>query len=418
MNFHARLAILAKLSFSPYFPNSPVSPTFMGPLIALCFALLAIVAILSFSPYLLNSPVSPTFMGPLIALCFAMLAILAKLSFSPYLPNSPVSPTFMGPPHCFVLCHVGDSGKIVIFAIFAKFASIANFYGAPSLLCALPCWRFWQNCHFRHICQIRQYRQLLWGPLIALCFAMLAILAKLSFSPYLPNSPVSPTFMGPLIALCFAMLAILAKLSFLPYLPNSPVSPTFMGPLIALCFAMLAILAKLSFSPYLPNSPVSLTFMGPPHCFVLCHVGDSGKIVIFAIFAKFASIANFYGPTLCFVLCHVGDSGKIVIFAIFAKFAIMFSFLPFLLLRAFLEISLHDGTYINAWTNIDTLLLLLASISVTNILRHRKISLQILPYSKNATASFDRLIYEMFFINELRPSLNVQRDSIRAKVFK
>ena len=119
--------------------------------------MLAILAKLSFSPYLPNSPVSPTFMGPLIALCFAMLAILAKLSFLPYLPNSPVSPTFMGPPHCFVLCLVGDSGKIVIFAIFAKFASIANFYGAPSLLCALPCWRFWQNCHFCHICQIRHY---------------------------------------------------------------------------------------------------------------------------------------------------------------------------------------------------------------------------------------------------------------------
>ena len=29
-------------------------------------------------------------------------------------------------------------------------------------------------------------------------------------------------------------------------------------------------------------------------------------------------------------------------------------------------LALHDGTYINAWTNIDTPLLLLASISVTN----------------------------------------------------
>ena len=124
------------------------------------------------------------------------------------------------------------------------------------------------------------------------------------------------------------------------YLPNSPVSPTFMGPLTALCFAMLAILAKLSFSPYLPNSSASPTFMGPPNCFVLCLVGDSGKIVIFAIFAKFASIANFYGPPHCFVLCPVGDSGKIVIFAIFA---IMFSFLPFLLLRAFMDIS-HIST--------------------------------------------------------------------------
>ena len=91
----------------------------------------------------------------------------------------------------------------------------------------MPGWRLWQNCHFRHICQICQYRQLLWGPLIALCFALLAIAAKLSFSPYLPNSPVSPTFMGPLIALCFALLAILAKLSFLPYLPNSPLCSLF-----------------------------------------------------------------------------------------------------------------------------------------------------------------------------------------------
>ena len=173
MNFHARLAILAKLSFSPYLP---------------------------------------TFMGSLIALCFAFLANVAKLAS---IAN------FYGPPYCFVLCPVGNCGNIVIFAISAKFASIANFYGAPSLLCALPCWRFWQNCHFCRICQICQYRQLLWGPLIALCFAMLAILAKLSFLP------VSPTFMGPLIALCFALLAIVilaifAKFaimfSFLPFL--------------------------------------------------------------------------------------------------------------------------------------------------------------------------------------------------------
>ena len=64
-------------------------------------------------------------------------------------------------------------------------------------------------------------------------------------------------------------------------------------------------------------------------------------IVIFAIFAKFASIAKLLSAPHCFVLFPVGDSGKIVIFAIFAKFAIMFSFLPFLLLRAFLDISQH-----------------------------------------------------------------------------
>ena len=37
---------------------------------------------------------------------------------------------------------------------------------------------------------------------------------------------------------------------------------------------------------------------------------------------------------------------------------------------------------------------------------------------KKCNSKVDSLIYEMFFINKLRPSLNVQRDSIRAKVFK
>ena len=160
--------------------------------------------------------------APFTALCFPSLTIVAKLSFSPYLPNSPLSPTCMSPLHCFVLCLVGDCGKIVIFAIFAKFAAFANLYGPPSLLCALPCWRLWQNCHFRHICQIcrfhqlllapsllcalprwrlwqnchfrhicqiRRFRQLVWALFTALCFASLAIVAKLSFSPYFPNSP-------------------------------------------------------------------------------------------------------------------------------------------------------------------------------------------------------------------------------------
>jgi len=37
---------------------------------------------------------------------------------------------------------------------------------------------------------------------------------------------------------------------------------------------------------------------------------------------------------------------------------------------------------------------------------------------KKCKNKFDCLIYEMFFIHDLRPSLNVQTDSIRAKVFK
>ena len=174
---------MAKLSFSPYLPNSPLSPTFMGfvgncgkivifaiflpirrsrqllwaPFTALCFASLPIVAKLSFSPYLPNSPLSPTFIGPLHCFVFSSLAIVAKLSFSPYFPNLPLSPTFMGPLYCCVLCLVGDWGKIVIFAILAKFAAFVNFYGSPSLLCVFPRWRLWQNCHFRHTCQIRQH---------------------------------------------------------------------------------------------------------------------------------------------------------------------------------------------------------------------------------------------------------------------
>ena len=182
-------------------PNLPLSPTFMGPLHCFVFFLvgdcgkIVIFAIFAKFTALVN------FYGPpwqlwqnchfrhnyqirrsrqllwahFTALCFASLAIVAKLSFSPYLPNSPLSPTFMGPPHCFVFFLVGDCGKIVIFAIFAKFATLANFYGPPSLLCVFPRWRLWQNCHFRHICQIRRICQLLW--------ASLAIVAKFSFSP-------------------------------------------------------------------------------------------------------------------------------------------------------------------------------------------------------------------------------------------
>ena len=57
--------------------------------------------------------------------------------------------------------------------------------------------------------------------------------------------------------------------------------------------------------------------------------------------------------------------------------------------------------YINAWTNIDTPLLLLASISVTNTLRHRKISLRILPSSKNATASLTALSMRCFLLDQV-----------------
>ena len=173
--------------------------------------------------------------APFTALCFASLAIVAKLSFSPYLPNSPFSPTFMGPLYCFVLCLVGDCGKIVIFAIFAKFAAFANFYGPPSLLSVFPRWRLWQNCHFRHICQIRRFRQLLWAPFTALCFASLAIVAKLSFSPYLPNSPLSPTFMGPLHCFLFFLVGDCGKIVIFAIFAKFAAIANFYGPPSLLC---------------------------------------------------------------------------------------------------------------------------------------------------------------------------------------
>ena len=199
--------------------------------------------------------------------------------------------------HSFVLCLVGDCGKIVIFAIFPKFASFANFYGPPSLLCALPRWRLWQNCHFRHICQIRRFRQLLWAPFTALCFASLAIVAKIVIFAIFAKFAVFANFYRAPILLCaLPHWRLWQNCHFRHLCQIRRFRQRLWAPFTALCFASLAIVAKLSFSPYLPNSPLSPTFMGPLHCFVLCLVGDCGKIVIFAIFAKFAAFANFYGP--------------------------------------------------------------------------------------------------------------------------
>ena len=193
---------------------------------------------------------------------------------------------------------------------------------APSLLCALLRCRLWENCHFRHIAKFRCFGQLLWAPFTALCFSSLAIVAKLSFSSYLPNSPLSPTFMGPLHYFVYSLVGDCGKIVIFAIFTKFATLANFYGPpSTALCFASLAIVAKLSFSPYLRNSPLSPTFMGPLHYFVFFLVGDCGKIVIFAIFAKFAAFANFYGPPSLLCVFIVGDCAKIVIFAIFAAFA-------------------------------------------------------------------------------------------------
>ena len=327
----ASLAVVAKLSFSPYLPNSPLSPTFMGPLHCFVFCLvgdcgkIVIFAIFAKFAAFANFYGAPILLcalprwrlcqtchfrhicqirrfrqllwGPYTALCFASLAIVAKLSFSPYLPNSPLSPTFMGPLHCFVLCLVGDCGKIVIFAIFAKFAAFANFYGAPILLCALPRWRLCQTCHFRHICQIRRFRQLLWGPLYCFVLCLVGDCGKIVIFAIFAKFAAFANFYGPPSLLCaLPRWRLWQNCHFRHICQIRRFRQLLWGPYTALCFASLAIVANLSFSPYLPNSPLSPTFMGPLYCFVLCLVGDCGKIVIFAIFAKFAAFANFYGP--------------------------------------------------------------------------------------------------------------------------
>ena len=327
----ASLAVVAKLSFSPYLPNSPLSPTFMGPLQCFVFCLvgdcgkIVIFAIFAKFAAFANFYGAPILLcalprwrlcqtchfrhicqirrfrqllwGPYTALCFASLAIVAKLSFSPYLPNSLLSPTFMGPLHCFVLCLVGDCGKIVIFAIFAKFAAFANFYGAPILLCALPRWRLCQTCHFRHICQIRRFRQLLWGPLYCFVLCLVGDCGKIVIFAIFAKFAAFANFYGPPSLLCaLPRWRLWQNCHFRHICQIRRFRQLLWGPYTALCFASLAIVANLSFSPYLPNSPLSPTFMGPLYCFVLCLVGDCGKIVIFAIFAKFAAFANFYGP--------------------------------------------------------------------------------------------------------------------------
>ena len=151
----------------------------------------------------------------------------------------------------------------------------------------------WQNCHFRHICQLRYNFQLVWVPSLLCALRHWRMWQNFHFRPTGQICHIRQLLWVPFIALCFALLAIVAKLSVLPNLPHSRAC---VGPLIALCFTSMANVAKLSFSPYWSNLSHSPTSMGPLHCFVHCFVGDCGKIVIFAILAKFVTLANFYGP--------------------------------------------------------------------------------------------------------------------------
>ena len=74
----------------------------------------------------------------------------------------------------------------------------------------------------------------------------------------------------------------------------------------------------------------------------------------------------------------------------------------------------HAVIFTNVLKNTKTLHRQLANIFVTNILWLQRILQRILVQCTN---KFDCLVYEMFFIHELRSTLNVQSDSIHAKVF-
>ena len=88
----------------------------------------------SFSPYLPNSPLSPTFMSPLHCFVLSFVVDCDKIVIFAIFAKFATFVNFYGPLHGFVHCLVGDCGKIVMFGIFAKFAAFANFYGPPSLL--------------------------------------------------------------------------------------------------------------------------------------------------------------------------------------------------------------------------------------------------------------------------------------------
>ena len=291
------------------------------------------------------------FYGPPSLLCVFLVGDCGKIVIFAIFAKYAAFANFYVPLHCFVLCFV------VIFAILPNFAALVNFYGPPSLLCVFPCWRLWQNCHFRHICQICRFRQLLWAPFTALCFPRWRLWQNCHFRQFCQIRRFRQLLWAPITALCFLLvgdcgkIVIFAKFAAFANFFGPPsllcvflvgdcgkivifaifakfaAFANFYGPPSLLCvFCSLAIVAKLSFSPYLPNSPLSSTFMGPLHCFVLFLVGDCGKIVIFAIFAKFADFANFYGPPSLLCVFLVGDCGKIVIFAIFAKFTAFANF--------------------------------------------------------------------------------------------
>ena len=254
---------MAKLSFSPYLPTSPLSPTFMGPVYCFVLCLVGDIGKIVIFAIFAKFATLAKFYGHLHCFVLCLVGDCGKIVIFAIFAKFAAFTNFYLPPSLLCVFLIGDCGKIVIFTIFAKFTAFANFYLPPSLLCAFPRWALWQNCHFYHISQIRRSRQLLWAPFTTLCFSSLGIVAKLSFSPYLPNSPLSPTFMGNLHSFVLSLVSDCGKI------------------------VIFAIFAK--FAPF-------TNFYLPPSLLCVFVIGDCGKIVIFTIFAKLAALATFFGP--------------------------------------------------------------------------------------------------------------------------
>ena len=78
----------------------------------------------------------------------------------------------------------------------------------------------------------------------------------------------------------------------------------------------------------------------------------------------------------------------------------------------------HLATYTSELRNTKEQVHPSASTFVLNILQHLKVLVIILAFERSVKANLTAWCFKCFFINELRPSLNVQSDSLRVKAFK
>ena len=71
-------------------------------------------------------------------------------------------------------------------------------------------------------------------------------------------------------------------------------------------------------------------------------------------------------------------------------------------------------TYINAWVN--TVIQPLGNLLKQSMAKTTKTD-HLFKILMKCNSKFDRLVYEMLYIKDIKPSLNTQADSIRAKLF-